>query len=405
MSYRSHHQPNLALAILALSIGACTDAPTAPTALTTPAGPSLSAVKFWEVGSSVDWNRAARELIASRARDDMTFRNPANHLRIVTYLSVAQYNAVIAAEDMKERGSHASLTAAVAGASVVVLKSFLGDFPGMAQAIDARLEAQLDREQWPGERHRDLEVGEAVGRAIGAQIAAYAATDRFNQTAVPANPGGPGNWKGNPFRSLYGTKLLVLTSASQFRPLPHPPVGSAEFNAALDEVRALAADPTPAQRVIMTSWAARGDQFMNEVAAELIVARRLSEREAARVFALANMAGFDGVHACFEAKFHYYLIRPYEVDISIETRLGKIPHPSYPSAHSCITSAYATVLARVFPSERERFEAMIEEAGVSRIYAGLHYRFDLEAGQELGRQVAGYVLENAANQRTTIPLD
>jgi hypothetical protein len=48
---------------------------------------------------------------------------------------------------------------------------------------------------------------------------------------------------------------------------------------------------------------------------------------------------------------------------------------------------------------------MTEEAGMSRIYAGLHYRFDIEAGQELGRQVARYVLENGANRHTGIPLD
>jgi len=59
----------------------------------------------------------------------------------------------------------------------------------------------------------------------------------------------------------------------------------------------------------------------------------------------------------------------------------------------------------LFPSERGRLEAMIEEAGMSRIYAGLHYRFDLEAGQELGRQVARYVLANGADRRTGIPLD
>ena len=404
MSYRPHSLPNVALAVLALSIGACSDAPTVPST-PTPGGPSLSAVKFWDVGSSVAWNRTARELIVTRARNDATFRNPANHLRIITYLSVAQYNAVVAAEDAKERGKHASPAAAAAGASVVVLKNFFGDAPGMAQLIDGRLAAQLDGEQWPGERHKDLDAGEAIGRAIGAQVVAYAAQDRFNQTAAPANPGGPNNWKGTPFRSLYGTRTIALTSADQFLPPAPPEVGFAEFNAALDEVRALSAAPTAAQLASMTLWAPRGDQYLNEVAAELIVAHHTSEREAARVFALANMAGFDVVIACFDAKFHYYLIRPYELDNSIQTRLGKIPHPAYPSAHSCITSAYANVLASLFPSERSRLDAMIEEAGMSRIYAGLHYRFDLEAGQELGRQVARYVLENGANRRSAIPLD
>jgi hypothetical protein len=403
MSYRSNLLPNVALAAFVLSIGACADATSAPTM---PSRPSLSAVKFWEVGSSVAWNRTARELIASRAVTDATFRDPARLIRILTYLSVAQYNGVVAAEDAKDRGNHASPAAAVAGASLVVLKSFFGQFQGIDQLLDARLQTQLDAARWPGERHTDLSAGEAIGRAIGAEVVAYAETDGFNQTAAPANPGGVSNWKGsNPFRGLYGTRLLVLTSADQFRPPPHPAVGSAEFNAALDEVRALAAAPSPAELASMSFWAPLGGPYMNELADQMIVAQHNSEREAARVFALANMAGFDVLNACFDAKFAYYLIRPWELDASIQTRVGKPPHPSYPSGHSCITSAYATVLASLFPSESGRFEAMIEEAGMSRIYAGLHYRFDLEAGQELGRQVARYVLANGADRRTGIPLN
>jgi len=170
-------------------------------------------------------------------------------------------------------------------------------------------------------------------------------------------------------------------------------------------VRALSAAPSPAQLASMSFWAPQGAPYMNQLADEMIVAHRNSEREAARVFALANMAGFDGLNACFDAKFAYYLIRPWELDNSIPTRVGRPNHPAYPSGHSCITSAYASALASLFPKERSRLEAMIEEAGMSRIYAGLHYRFDIEAGQELGRQVARYVLENGANRHTGIPLD
>ena len=185
MSYRRHLLPYVALAAFALAIGACTDAAPAPTM---PGRPSLSAVKFWEAGSSVAWNRTARELVAARAVNDATFRDPARLMRIFTYLSIAQYNAVLAAEDAKERGNHASPAAAAAGASLVVLKSFFGRFEGIEQLLDARLQTQLDGARWPGERHTDLAAGEAIGRAIGADVVAYAATDGFNETAAPTNP-------------------------------------------------------------------------------------------------------------------------------------------------------------------------------------------------------------------------
>jgi membrane-associated phospholipid phosphatase len=72
--------------------------------------------------------------------------------------------------------------------------------------------------------------------------------------------------------------------------------------------------------------------------------------------------------------------------------IGLQNHPSYPSTHSCITAAFMTVLADEFPRERRRLEAMVEEAGLSRIYGGIHYRFDVTAGQKLGRRAAKLAL-------------
>jgi len=135
------------------------------------------------------------------------------------------------------------------------------------------------------------------------------------------------------------------------------------------------------------------------------VAHHNSEREAARVFALANMAGFDVLNACFDAKLAYYLIRPSQADPAIKLPIGLPNHPSYPSGHSCITSAYVTVLSSVFPDESDRLQAMVVEAGLSRMYGGLHYRFDCEVGQQLGRQVADYVMRVTAGGRVAIPLD
>jgi hypothetical protein len=51
-----------------------------------------------------------------------------------------------------------------------------------------------------------------------------------------------------------------------------------------------------------------------------------------------------------------------------------------------------TVLADAFPSERAELETLIEQAGLSRIYGGLHYRFDVEAGQDIGRGAAALAL-------------
>jgi membrane-associated phospholipid phosphatase len=270
---------------------------------------------------------------------------------------------------------------------------------------------QLAAEPWPAERSKDIASGEAIGRAIGAEVVAYAATDNTNVLVPPPAPVGPAFWISslNPpapsIRGLYGTRPFALTSGDQFRPLPPPAFGSATFLAALAEVRSFSDNRTPAQLAIAQFWAARGPAYMNEVAAGMIVAHHRNELDGARILALANMAGFDAAIGCFDAKFAYWLVRPSTVDPAITLPVGLPNHPSYISGHSCNTSSHAAVLADAFPSESGRLDAMVEEAGLSRIYGGLHYRFDCEAGQVLGRQVAAPVLSVAPSRRHAIPLD
>ena len=379
---------------IALLVSACSETTTTSPQ---PHGALFSAIAFTDVGSSVSWNQTAREIIAARA-----LTNPGTQARILTYLSVAQNNAIVMAEDTKDGGDHASPAAAAAGASLVVLKSF---FPLDAALLDAKLFAQRAREPWPGERQKNFAAGEAVGRAIGALVVAYAATDRVGLTVPPANPGGPGSWTGiNPARGFYGARTFALVSGDQFRPGPPPAFGSQAFNAALAEVRALSDGLTPEQLAVARLWNERGPAYMNSVAAEMIVQHHNSEREAARVLSLANMAAFDVLNACFDAKFAYYLIRPSQADAQIHLPIGLPNHPSYPSGHSCITSSYATILISAFPDERQRLLAMVEEAGLSRMYGGLHYRFDCEVGQALGRAVAEHVLRVAASGHAAISL-
>lgn len=377
---------------LALSLAACSD-PTGPA----PASTASSAVKFWEVGSTVAWNRTASELSTTRAV------GPIVSARILAYLSIAQYNAIVAAEDAATGGARPSSAGAVAGASRVVLGSFL---PLDVARLEAELLAQRAAAPWPGERTSDFAAGEEIGRAIGTAVLAYAATDNFNVMPAPPNPGGPGNWTGvNSVRGLWGVRPLALESGSQFRPPPPPVVGSPEYLAALQEIQSLTANITPEQLAIAKYWAVFGPPQLNDVATDMIVAYHRTEKEAARVLALANMAAFDGTIGCFDGKFAYYYIRPSQYDSQITLHLGLPNHPSYPSGHSCQTASFMSVLKSAFPADDAQFEAMILEAGLSRMYSGLHYRFDCDAGQALGRNVAAWVLSHAESPQTAIALD
>jgi membrane-associated phospholipid phosphatase len=117
------------------------------------------------------------------------------------------------------------------------------------------------------------------------------------------------------------------------------------------------------------------------------------------------MAGFDALIGCWDAKFTYWYIRPSQADPAITLPIGLPNHPSFPSAHSCVTAAYSEILGHFFRDERPRLAANVTESGRSRMYAGIHYRFDIVAGQVLGRQVAEHVLATDVAGHEPIPLD
>jgi membrane-associated phospholipid phosphatase len=110
---------------------------------------------------------------------------------------------------------------------------------------------------------------------------------------------------------------------------------------------------------------------------------------------LLNTAGNDAGVACWDAKYTYWAIRPHQLDPEFSPLFGVPGHPSYPSAHSCFSSAAATMLAHLFPADAEEVRALALEASESRVWAGLHFRSDLEAGNQIGRDVANAVIERA----------
>ena len=92
------------------------------------------------------------------------------------------------------------------------------------------------------------------------------------------------------------------------------------------------------------------------------------------------------------------------MDANITTPVGRPNFPSYPSAHSCITGTAAGVLTGLFPSAQSTMEAKVAEAGVARIYAGLHFRFDITAGQTIGAKVSALALTHIPASNTAVPL-
>lgn len=390
--------PSLALAV---ALAACGDQPTAPAeraALPGAPGAGIEekAVKFWNVLASVQWNKTAGDLSALRA---------VNVVRMYAYLHLAQFRAAEAAAAAP--GPHPPVSAAIGGASAVVLASF---FPADVATIEAALDAQQAADPWPGAKHANFAAGEALGRAIGAKVVTFALSDGVGLTDPGTPPIGPGFWvwNGGPIaRGNLGARPFFLASGDEFRPAPPPVFGSPEFLAALGEVRQISDTRTAEQLATAIFWhlnqSPTANGPMNALARELIVAHHRNDTEAARILFLASASVFDALIGCFDAKYHYWFIRPSQADPGIVLPISLPPHPSYPSAHSCISGAITETLALEFPRERARVEAMALEASLSRVYGGIHYRFDSQVGLALGRAVAAKAAVADLDQVAPLP--
>ena len=391
-------------------LAACTDQRPVSTGVGLSA--SRNGLPFTEGLASPVWQTTAANLVAGA-----TF-NPFQAARAFGLVGVAQYLAVQRAEGAASDGesgdggrSRLELDrGAVAGASAVVL-TYL--FPSQAQSLEEVVQAQANA--GPGGVHPAFARGEAVGRAVGAEIVARGQADGFSRPFTGTIPTGPGLWISNTSPAtiaggqLPGVTPWFLSTASQFRPGPPPAFGSAAFLAALGEIRQISDTRTADQIAIATSWAQGPGTpttagFWIQVGTDGINQHGLSERAATHLYALLGATMFDAQIGCWDAKETYWFIRPWHADplITVVAAVGKPNHPSYTSGHSCLSSSGAEVLSTFFPEQRDHLNAMVAEAGLSRMYGGIHYRFDIDAGQALGRSVAQFTIAADASGNSVL---
>jgi membrane-associated phospholipid phosphatase len=352
--------------------------------------------------SSLGWQEQARTLVGANNL------SPLAAARVYAALSVAQFAAVSATTDSDndgkvpthgiKAGGRSALEAhrgAVAGASAQVLSFF---FPAAAAALDQRV--TTEGQAGPGNVHPDFTRGVALGRSAGTSLVNRAKSDHFTAPWTGTVPVGPGMWVANgpPAGATFGgVTPYVLTSGSQFRAPPPPAFNSAAFLTDLAEIKSLAVGRTPAQRAIALYWNFPTGTFTppgywNLTTAEYINTHGLDERAATHAFALTSVAMMDALIGCWDSKYYYWVLRPSQADPSITLTFGLPNHPSYPSGHSCASAAAATVLAHLFPDRAAEVDGWLTEAGLSRMYAGIHYRFDITAGQNIGSSVGQWAI-------------
>jgi membrane-associated phospholipid phosphatase len=141
----------------------------------------------------------------------------------------------------------------------------------------------------------------------------------------------------------------------------------------------------------------RAHQYWNEVLTKKTLEYRLVDDppRAALAFVLPFVTLYDAAIACWEAKYSYWAVRPFQLDPEVKPVFATPNHPSYPAAHACSSIAITKVLGHLFPRDAEALAALGDRAAESRLWAGIHYRSDIIAGRQLALAVADKVINRA----------
>jgi hypothetical protein len=375
-----------------------------------------------------DWNDKAL-----RATYNARLTNFPEIAEIFATLSVSMFDAVNAVERQYEPylfGESvplgASAEAAAIGAAYTVLIKI---FPEQSSIFSNAREKALLRISNATKRSDGYLIGEQAATAIlkarqGHKVFTInrwrpiTAPGVYIPTTFPVDP------------SLPTAKPWLLSSADQFRPKPLPALTSEEFAKDYNETREIGsvqssirtADQTQAARF----WAMSGVHGWNRGLSQLVASSKASLLEHARCRALLNMALADSFIAAWDAKYYFNFWRPVTAirngdrtgNANTPADPGWLPlietplHPEYPSGHSANLGAAITVLepfvktigSRPFvvtseesPGVVRRFatiQEMGDEIANARVWAGIHFRSACIAGNELGRNIGRYALEN-----------
>jgi len=387
------------------------------------------------VNEVVQWNRTLLVIVRTPGAQPATI----HPTRSFAIMHAAIYDAVNAIErthtpyvvDLSGVSRRASQEAAAAAAAHGVL---VGLYPKSQPMLDTQLEESLA--QVPDGPHKRM--GIHVGQTVAERMLALRSNDGSNAQLLPFVPGtNPGDYQLTPpnfprpvFTHWAGVTPFTLVRADQFRPGPPPPLTSDTYTAAFDEVKELgfinSTSRSADQTEIGRFWGGAIQNYWNEIAQTAALAHDLTIAHSARLFALLNLTIADSVIAFYDAKYTYEFWRPVTAIRAADTdgNPGTVadpnwlpltvttpPDPSYPGAHAVISAAGAVVLDSFFDSDQfsltvtsevlpgvdrsfTSFTVAAEEATLSRIFAGVHFRSDLTVGQELGRNIGDFVDEN-----------
>ena len=355
-------------------------------------------------------------------------------VRYYTIMHIAMFDAVNSIERRYTpflsdvaASSGASSEAAAAQAAHDVLVALIPG-AGPKATFDAALNARLAT--IPKGRAAQ---GVAIGKAAAARVLEWRANDGIFITTSPPSyvlPLIPGLWQPAPtgpaFTHLPNATPFTMDSITQFAVPRHPELDSARYAADYEEVRLIGSVNSGTRTATQTEtaklWAALDItttnlmRVWNNVVRDMTLSRNLSLLDSARLYAFVNATINDSLLNTFTGKFSYGLWRPRTAirrgdedfnagtvqDATWSPLLGTPPYPTYPGnmagVGACAANALALGLGRddisfsvtwdptpgngPYVRQYSSFSELAQEEADSRIYGGIHFRFDNEASRD-----------------------
>jgi hypothetical protein len=357
---------------------------------------------------------------------------------MLAYLSVAQFDGLITAWHYKYTYNRPATYVTDASIPYAYAKNTLPSYPSEGAVIAvvsrdiltamfplekdflaAKAEEHLNSLIWSGSNvESDIVAGEYIGTEAKKVALARAAGDGMKNAQTPkaksdsikAAAQARFGWSWDNLETpqrpvgltpLFGkVKMWNVPTVEEVRPGIPPAPGSSEFEEDAKELRDFADNLTEQQRKIANWWSDGLNTYTppghwNRLAKDYIIKYEMNPLRSTRTFAYLNMAIMDAGISCWDAKYYYHYPRPIQTMPGFKTILGTPNFPSYTSGHSTFSAAAAEVLAYIFPAEATYCREWAQEAADSRVYAGIHYRFDAEVGLDQGKNVAQYTINKA----------
>jgi len=394
------------------------------------------------VNQVLQWNKTLLAIIRTPGAQPATIHST----RSFAIMHAAIYDAVNAIDGTHTpyliRLTWVSPTASQeAAASAAAHEVLVALYPSFKATLDTQFQQSMA--QISG---GDKAAGVSVGQTVADRILALRSNDGSGaQPPLFVFGNAPGDYQSTPpnfpqqpqFTHWSHVTPFALKRADQFRPGPPPDLTSERYATVFNQVKSLgiagSTTATPDQALTGRFWNGAIQNYWNEIAQTAAAAHHLTTAQDARLFALLNLIFADDVIAFYDAKYAYNFWRPVTAIREAATdgnrntlpdpiwlpEVGNTtPDPSYPGAHAVVSASGASVLISFFRRNHfdftvtsevlpginrsfTSFSAAAEEATLSRVFAGVHFRSDLTTGQRLGRQVADFVLDNFLSVRRT----